>query len=331
MCLRAALLLAGAALMPVAASGQGLPLPDTRQTIGIITENDAYAGDTDRWYTNGFRLSWHSAEERLPSPLLWLDRQAEGVFGPARARWGLALGQTMFTPVNKRAHLPDPRDRPYAGHLFLELSLDRRTQHHLDRFSVQAGVIGPSALARGTQDVVHRILGDPKARGWRYQLRDEPALNLSWERIWRVGMATLPGRLTIDALPAATLAAGTVQIYAALGARLRIGQGLERDFGPARIRPAIADAPAPIGEGFGWYLFAGAGGRAVARDVFLAGNTWRDSPSVDHRPFVGDLELGASVFWRNIRLSYTHDWRSKEFVGQTRPHQFGSISLAIAF
>jgi hypothetical protein len=122
-----------------------------------------------------------------------------------------------------------------------------------------------------------------------------------------------------------------VQTYAALGGRLRIGQGLGRDFGTPRIRPAIADTPAPVGEGFGWYLFAGAAGRLVAHDIFLNGNTFRDSRSVDHRPLVADLEFGAAVFWQNIRLSYTQVFRSKEFVAQGRDFSFGVLSLSLAF
>ena len=319
------------AVMPGAARAQALPPPDPRAVFSLTTENDSYAADTDRWYTNGIRLGWRSAEGSLPGPVAWLDQRLAALFGPARTRWGLALGQTMYTPRDKRAPNPDPRDRLYAGYLFGEFSLDRRTEDRLDRFGLQIGVVGPAALAEEAQDWVHAILGDRPARGWRYQLKDEPVFNLSWERIWRLPSAALPGGLEVDALPSVTLAAGTVQVYAAAGARVRLGQGLGRDFGPSRIRPAIADAPAPVGEGFGWYLFAGAGGRAVAHDIFLAGNTWRDSRSVDSRPLVGDLEVGAAVFWGGIRLSYTHVWRSKEFVAQPDIHQFGSISLSVAF
>ena len=41
--------------------------------------------------------------------------------------------------------------------------------------------------------------------------------------------------------------------------------------------------------------------------------------------------LRDGTFWRDIRLSYTHVWRSKEFVSQPKPFQFGSISLSVAF
>ena len=124
---------------------------------------------------------------------------------------------------------------------------------------------------------------------------------------------------------------GTVRVAASAGARVRFGQGLDRDFGAPRIRPAIADAPAPVGEGFGWYVFGGVGGSVVGRDIFLDGNTWRDSRSVSRRTFVADFEVGAAVFWQNIRLSYTQVWRTKEFKGQDEAFNFGSVSLAFSF
>ena len=86
-----------------------------------------------------------------------------------------------------------------------------------------------------------------------------------------------------------------------------------------------------MGEGFGWYLFAGASGRAVGRDIFLDGNSWRHSASVRKRPAVADLEAGAALFWRDMRLSFTQDIRSQEFVGQRKAFTYGIVTLAVAF
>lgn len=323
--------LSGLCLAAAAARAETLPPPDPRAAVSIVSDNDSYARQTDRWYTAGNRFAWSSAEDRLPDPLAALDRSLAGLFGAARGRWGLAFGQSLFTPEDKRRRDPDPRDRPYAGFLYGELSLDRRTATTLDRFSLTLGVVGPSALGRPTQDAIHSFIGDRPARGWHFQLQDEPVFNLAYDRIWRLPAVTLPGGVELDSLPAFTLAAGTVQTYAGLGTRIRIGQGLGADFGPARIRPSLGDAPAPIGQGFGWYLFGGAGGRVVGRDIFLDGNTFRDSRSVDHRPFVGEAEFGAAVFWQNIRFSYTQVFRTKEFVGQRVGSVFGAFALSLAF
>jgi hypothetical protein len=82
---------------------------------------------------------------------------------------------------------------------------------------------------------------------------------------------------------------------------------------------------------FTWYLFAGVEGRAVARNIFLDGNTFKDSRSVDKEPLVGDLQWGVTLTWQGARLSYTHVWRTREFTTQDGGDQFGSISLSMSF
>lgn len=326
----AAMLSAGGA----AAQPSSLPPPDPRATFHVLSENDSYTfigPSSDKYYTNGVRLGWQSGEGNLPGFLRPVEAGLAALLGPANSRWGLGIGQNIYTPENTRLRNPDPRDRPYAGYLYANLTLDRRTWNTLDRFEVQAGVVGPSTFGRQAQDFVHDILGDRRPRGWRYELHDEPVFNINAERIWRAPLADLPGGFGVDALPHVGAMLGTVRISASAGARIRIGQRLEQDFGVPRIRPAIADAPAPVGDRFGWYLFAGASGSVVGRDLFLDGNTWRDSRSVDLRPFVGDLEGGAAVFWHGIRLSYSQVWRSKEFVGQRKEFSYGALSLAFAF
>ncbi len=326
---------AGAALLGGGAMAEpaALPAPDTRSTLNFLTENDSYAPPrTDRWYTNGVRLGYSSPEAALPAPLAAMDGAIGRLLGPAQSRWGLALGQNIYTPRNTATFVPDRADRPYAGYAYLEASLDRRTEFTLDRFSLAGGIVGPGSLGRKTQDIVHELIGSKIPHGWRYQMRDEITFNLGWQRTWRYRLANLPGGLAVDALPAAEVALGTVAVYGQASARLRLGQGLERDFGPARIRPGGADTPAPLGEGFGWYVFAGGAGRLVGRDLFLDGSTWRSgSPSVHKRNAVADMEAGLAVFWNNVRLSYTHDWRTQEFTGQRKWFTYGIVNLAVAF
>ena len=324
-----------AALFSSAALAQpaALPAPDSRAVLHAITENDAYgAARSDRWYTNGVRFGYGSPEGALPSPLAALDGAIGRLLGPAQSRWGVALGQNIYTPRSTLPYVPDPRDRPYAGYAYLEGSLDRRTANTLDRFTLAAGVVGPGSLARKTQDIVHDLIGSKIPHGWRYQIRDEATLNLGWQRTWRYRLASLPGGFAVDTLPAAEVALGSVAIYAQASTRLRIGQGLEQDFGAPRIRPGGADTPAPVGDSFGWYVFGGAAGRAVGRDLFLDGSTWRsNSPSVTRRNLVGDVEAGLAVFWNGVRLSYTHDWRSLEFTGQKKWFTYGIFNLTMAF
>lgn len=330
-------LAAGVALAagPAFAQAPGAPMPpppDPAGTLSFGIENDVLGG-TDRYYTNGLQIAWRSPSADLPAPLAWLNRQLDFLQGPGELRWGLALGQSIFTPENTQLTNPDPTDRPYAGYLYGALSLSRITATSLSVLEIQAGIVGPSAGGKLVQNGFHSLIGEAPARGWAYQLSDEPVAALILERKWRVPLAG-DERLGLELLPSVSGSVGNLQTYASAGALLRVGRNLTADFGPPRIRPALAGSAffQPQGDDFGWYIFGGAEGRAVARDIFLDGNTWVDSRSVNSRPLVADLQAGVAIMWRGVRIAYTQVWRTEEFYGQRGGmQQFGSLSVSFRF
>lgn len=317
---------------PARAQAPAPPPPDPAGTLSLSIENDMLGG-TDRYYTNGLQIAWRSPSADLPAPLAWLDRQLDFLQGPGTLRWGLALGHSIFTPEATQARIPDPTDRPYAGYLYGAVSLSRLTATSLSVLEIQAGLVGPSAGGKFVQNGWHSVIGVSPARGWDYQLDDEPVAALILERKWRVPLAG-DELLGLELLPSLSASLGTVQTYAGAGGVLRLGRNLAADFGPPRIRPALAGSAffQPQGEGFGWYVFGGAEARLVARDIFLDGNTWADSRSVDARPVVADLQAGIAVMWHGVRVAYTQVWRSEEFYGQRGGmQQFGSLSASFRF
>lgn len=318
-----------------AASAQDLtapPPPDPAGTLSLQIENDVI-GNTDRYYTNGLQITWRSPSSDLPGPLAWLDRQLAFIQGPGTLRWGLAAGQSIFTPRNTQLSNPDPNDRPYAGLLYGAVSLVRTTGTSFSTLELQLGLVGPSAGGEWVQNEFHSRIGSPRARGWAYQLHDEFVGALILNRIWRVPLFDA-GNVQSEILPSAAVSLGNLQTYAGLGGMLRIGRMLNADFGPPRIRPALAGSQffQPTDDGLGWYLFAGVDGRAVAYDITLNGNTWRESRHVDPRPLVADLQAGLALIWRGMRITYTQVWRTEEFYGQRGGfQQFGSLSLSFRF
>ncbi len=297
-------------------------------------ENDIFGG-SDRFYTNGLQLSWRSASAERPALLAWLDRQLDFLQAPGTLRWGAALGHSIFTPRDTQARVPDPRDRPYAGLLLGSVSLHRVTADTLSTLEFQAGLVGPSAGGEFVQNNWHVLIGAPRARGWGAQLRDEFVAAGLLDRKRRVRLGTL-GAIEGEFLPSATASIGTLQTYGGLGGLLRVGQGLDADFGPARIRPALAGSaffqPPEGGRALGWYVFGGAEARLVANDVLLDGNSFDRSRGVERRPVVADFQVGAAVVWRGLRVGYTQVWRTEEFHGQRGGLQeFGSVNLGFRF
>lgn len=308
---------------------------DPQQQVGIfsfVLENDLFY-DTDRRYTNGLRLSYLTPKGGEPD---WLrdaaldmpmfDRHSD-------IRVEFALGQSMYTASDKLQRHPPADDRPYAGWLYGSVGVVARTGNVLDQMLVSVGVVGPAALAHETQDFIHSIVNSPEAQGWDSQLKNEPTLQFTYQRSWQSPEFRLPGGFAVDATPHAGAALGNVYVYANSGAMLRFGQNLPIDYGPPRVQPSLPGSGyferAP--GGFGWYLFAGVDGRAVARNIFLDGNTFADSRSVDKEPLVGDAQFGLAVVVDGVRLAYTHVLRTREYAGQDAGDQFGAFSVSVAF
>jgi lipid A 3-O-deacylase len=80
---------------------------------------------------------------------------------------------------------------------------------------------------------------------------------------------------------------------------------------------------------FAWHGFLAFEGRWVVRDLTLDGNTFRDGPSVERRPFVGDAAFGLAMRSGRWRLALSH--RSREFDGQRSRPSFGSLTIARSF
>jgi len=120
-------------------------------------------------------------------------------------------------------------------------------------------------------------------------------------------------------------------VHAAGGAVVRLGWRLPADFGADLIRPGggnMANDGSP--DRFSFYTYASGEVRAVARDIFLDGNTWRDSPSVPKRPVVADFSLGFVLHWPEFQLAYTQNYRTKDYYGQPRRDVFGSVGFSFS-
>ena len=65
--------------------------------------------------------------------------------------------------------------------------------------------------------------------------------------------------------------------------------------------------------------------------MFLDGNMFRDSHSVNRKPFVGEAQAGIAAQWGNFRVSLGQVLRSKEFDGQAGSQSFGSLALQYQF
>ena len=303
--------------------------------------------DTDQNYTNGLKFAWISPDVdeyresgKLPD---WADDAVARLPVINRRPVGykrnivLTLGQSIFTPqdILRRDLIRD--DRPYAGWLYVGAAFRNKTDEKLDTIEVQLGVVGPLAFAEQSQTLVHEVRGLGKPNGWRHQLDNELGLEFIYERKWRSFLfGTRSQGFGMDVIGHAGVALGNVQTYGNAGLELRLGWNVPDDFGTSLIRPG-SETSAPSAKedlarrAFGVHLFAVTDGRAVARDIFLDGNTFTDSHSVDRQPVVGDFAAGVSVVYRGLKLTFAKAIRTREFKGQARDHNFGALSFSYTF
>lgn len=297
-------------------------------------ENDLFGSGNDRFYSHGTEISYL----RPGAPPPWLGKIAARLpffeLGDTQAVQ-FSLGQQIFTPQDTQATELLTDDRPYAGWLFGNaelLSLYRISDTHQigNLLGVTVGVVGPAALGEQIQNGWHDLIGVERSRGWDNQLNNEIGINLNYTRRWR-RFDTAPLGTEFETAPHVTLALGNVYTYAAGGVMLRWGRGLKNDYSPPNIRPGFPGLPymRPSNRP-GWYLFAGVEARVIARNLFLDGNTFVDSHSVDKRPVVADLQFGLAYQFSDLRIALSNVWRSTEFKGQPENTRFGGINLSFA-
>jgi hypothetical protein len=319
-------------------------------TLSIQVENDYFSPDNrDRHYSNGLRFAWLPAASEAGQEN-WFEQTAEAIpyvgSEDSIGRIGWSLGQSIYTPQNKTTTLPIHGDRPYAGWLYAGLTLLKEPPHNpdgksrideFDTLELELGVVGRAALGEAVQNDFHRwAFSNEAVNGWKNQLKSEPGLLISYDHKWRALAQTGIWGLGADFTPDIGFDIGNVQIDAEVGGTIRFGRDLPSDYGPPRIRPGLAGSDffasdADTGRDFGWYLFAGVEGRAVAHDIFLDGNTFATSLSVPKKTFVADFQGGAAVIVYGVRLTATEVVRTEEFHGQRGNDVFGSVTASLNF
>jgi hypothetical protein len=268
----------------------------------------------------------------MASAIPWFDPE-EIRKNPLEARASITIGQNMYTP----ADITDARlirdDRPYAGWLYVGFGVvANQGSKRYDKIELDIGLVGPQSYADDVQKTWHSLFGFRTPNGWKHQLKNEPGIVLVYEQARRFDKQDLILGLDYDTILHFGGSLGNVFTYANAGFTVRIGRALEKDFGPPRISPSLPGSGYFLGrKGFNWYLFAGVDGRAVARNIFLDGNTFADSHSVDKRFFVGDFQTGLAVQIHHVRVTYTQIFRTEEFKGQRSPDKFGALSISYLF
>ena len=301
-----------------------------------LTEENDFVNWTDRWYTQGAKISYLQADNDMPH---WTHGLIEELptlgFATSAERIGYAIGQSMFTPADTHASKLLPNDRPYAGWLYGGLVLQRSGLGWGDYLSIEnlelnLGIIGPDAFARQVQTWYH----EHTPPGWSNQLNDEPGIAVKYGRAWLISFPPQEEH-SFDLIPQGGLSVGNVDTSFRAGATLRVGWHLPDDIGPQPIDSLFSTGGGRSASGtarrWGAYVFSGVEGRAVLYSAFLDGNAFRESQSVEKEPFFGEWRSGIVLVLNRVEVAFTEIFRTREFAQQPEGQAFGSFLVQCRF
>lgn len=268
-------------------------------------DNDV-AFHTDRWYTSGVRI-YRSMPLQEPG-----------------ARLDLGIIQELYTD-NTNCPKCEAVDHPYSGRLLASAAYQIARSDSLTTLGADAGVLGPAALGRQTQKIIHHFVPAPHD-DWSHQLDNRLDAQLVAVRSQRL-LGSDDGPVALVAHGGGVL--GTMQTFAHAGAEVRVGRAMA-SLAPSMRFAATPPAPSP-GAAAGWSAFAGFGARSVFRNQLLTTNSDDPAPMPTRTRTVRRTALGLGWAGEWTAIGFAWVTESREFKEQPRPQRFGTLTLQLDF
>ena len=306
------------------------------KTSWICWENDTLI-KTDRGFTNGLKLTWLSRDYSNPhdnSLFGWMPAVRKPDY---RHFFSYSLRQDVFTPDDLKREDLNEEDRPYAGYLNFEAGIHSLSDTRMFSFSLGLGVIGPLALAELAQKFVHNHSQAPVPQGWQHQLGNEPAVQILFESRDKLSLPGPRKGLGFDLITHWGGGLGNVYIYGNAGFQVRIGWNLPHDFGLPLLRPSGSsgvgffdrDPERGAQEYDGLYFFAALDGQLVLRNIFLDGNTFRDSHHVQKDLLTSNLQIGCGLKINQLHVNVILVKWTRQF--KIQQHYQSNVIINIAY
>jgi hypothetical protein len=294
--------------------------------VQFAVDNDLFVpGKTDRWYTNGLRLSWSYGRESK-----WLVSKS---FADLLAQWTgpsvcaapitYSIGQSIYSPRQIGVAAAQPEDRPWAGFSYFSMAAQHDAAPYFSATEIKLGVTGRDSGAQAVQTQWHRLIGSPHPAGWEHQTIGRPIVQLTFARLtresafWNKNLALQHGW---------GAAVGNARVYGTATVALVLGshgqQGVSGQSAPILIanegdfvlhdnrERSLNQQP---------YTYLALSANAVAYNYFIEGpvpyiNGIRTLPAFATAQWGVSLPLGKWLWVnRDLRLTYALNVRTSEY------------------
>jgi len=335
--LRLAALILGALLSCGAVDCVAQPVAPYRGALTVTVENDVATG-SDNNYTNGIGMSWVSNATKTYDEKSFVRRWGDfWSFLPFVGKDGYrtyvawSVAQEMHTPDDIKIANPPLDDQPYAGVLYLDNIVYAKGERATHAWQLRVGVVGPASQAENVQKWFHDVTGGDEPMGWDTQLPNEPVINIGYTGAYLLARGNLGKSAEWRIVPVANVGLGNYFTGAGVGVYGEVGWNLVDALGGTALRQGFNVASTVgVAPSDKWTvsLSGGVAGYGVLHYLPLDGTVFRNSRSVESKPFIGMGTLGVSVRHRNFVAFVGRTFFSKTFETEREDVQFGTFSLS---
>jgi len=288
----------------------------TRTVFSVVDDNDFFGHWSDKYYTNHTRFA-------LTLGSSYKDNFHHALF--------FSLGQEIYSPKDRAATIPDPKDHPYAGYLYASFGDVKFDDDFSLAKEIQIGATGDYSLGEKVQREYHRLINEIRPAGWETQIHDRFVMQFIGDVRKRFVIDGETGRGSgSDVIVRGFCGIGNLRGEASIGAELRAGLNLPKDFGSPSLRQSASVNFDPQVD-FSIYGFWDLQLDAIFWDETLTGNN-DSGADIYAYPFVAQASIGVSAVYKNFKVSIFQAVRSRDFESQDRDFFiFGGFKCSVFF
>ena len=294
-----------------------------KSEFGFRSENDSYlAAGKDRYYTNGLSLNFRTALDQSKLRNKKLNKMI----------LEFEAGQKIYNPQSGSILDIVYVDRPFAGYLHAgaALNLLYNSENNL-RLSVQSGTIGPAALAKEAQELMHNGFGFYEISGWQWQVKNELAINATAEYNYLINRSS-SGKLDLSANTYINI--GNTFSGAGVGIMFRTG-AINPLYNSASLQSRLSNNNAQKDQqNREFFIYAKPMLNYIAYDATIQGGLFiKDKGPVvfDIKPVVFSQQAGAIYSQKRFTADFSIILKTREVESIAKSDQFGSIALYYRF